>query len=225
MAFLRLIARAVAEGLAPVPLLALLKHPLAAGGAAPAIFRAWARALDKDVLRGPRPATFGGAPAELLAALDEALAPLQNAMAGPPLPLRALIEAHVAAAEALAATHETDGAARLWAGEAGEAAAERIADLMDGGGALDAVSGIDYPALFDALTEDAVVRPGHGRHARLHVWGLLEARLQHADVIVLGGLNEGAWPPEARANPWMSRPMMRDFGLPLPERRIGADRA
>ena len=38
--FLRLLARAVAEGLAPVALLALLKHPLAAAGLAPAACRA-----------------------------------------------------------------------------------------------------------------------------------------------------------------------------------------
>ncbi len=65
------------------------------------------------------------------------------------------------------------------------------------------------------------VRPRFGRHPRLNVWGLLEARLQHADVVILGGLNEGSWPPQVGASPWMSRPMMRDFGLPVPERRIG----
>ena len=59
------------------------------------------------------------------------------------------------------------------------------------------------------------------RHPRLQIWGLLEARLQHADRIILGGLNEGTWPPEAHADAWMSRPMREKFGLPLPERRIG----
>jgi ATP-dependent helicase/nuclease subunit B len=49
----------------------------------------------------------------------------------------------------------------------------------------------------------------------------LEARLQHADRLILGGLNEGCWPPEPAADPWMSRPMRQSFGLPLPERRIG----
>ena len=42
-----------------------------------------------------------------------------------------------------------------------------------------------------------------------------------ADVLILGGLNEDTWPPEAHANPWMSRPMLAQFGLPLPERRVG----
>ncbi|MCK4940119.1 MAG: PD-(D/E)XK nuclease family protein, partial [Rhodospirillaceae bacterium] len=56
---------------------------------------------------------------------------------------------------------------------------------------------------------------------RLFIWGLLEARLQRCDVTILGGLNEGAWPGEAKPSPWMSRPMQKQFGLPLPERRIG----
>jgi len=38
---------------------------------------------------------------------------------------------------------------------------------------------------------------------------------------VLGGLVEGVWPPETRADPWLSRPMRHALGLDLPERRIG----
>ncbi|MBV8158298.1 MAG: hypothetical protein JO278_11610, partial [Dyella sp.] len=54
-AFLRLLAHAIADGLAPVPLLALLKHPLAGAGVAPAACRAHARELELRCLRGPRP--------------------------------------------------------------------------------------------------------------------------------------------------------------------------
>ena len=39
--------------------------------------------------------------------------------------------------------------------------------------------------------------------------------------MVLGGLTEGVWPPETRADPWLSRPMRQALGLDLPERRIG----
>src|SRR5207244_7500251 len=56
---------------------------------------------------------------------------------------------------------------------------------------------------------------------QLHVYGLLESRLQSSDRVVLGGLVEGVWPPEARADPWLSRPMRHALGLDLPERRIG----
>src|SRR5579872_2360398 len=53
--FLRLVLTVAEENLAPVPLLAALKHPLAAGGREPAAFRALARQLEIAVLRGPRP--------------------------------------------------------------------------------------------------------------------------------------------------------------------------
>jgi ATP-dependent helicase/nuclease subunit B len=32
---------------------------------------------------------------------------------------------------------------------------------------------------------------------------------------------EGVWPPETRADPWLSRPMRHELNLDLPERRIG----
>ncbi len=53
--FLRLVLNAAAENLAPLPLLSLLKHPLAACGLAPARFRELARRLEIAALRGPRP--------------------------------------------------------------------------------------------------------------------------------------------------------------------------
>ncbi len=56
MVFLRALAVMVAERFAPVPLLACLKHPLAAAGTARDAFRAHVRTLDRLVLRGPRPA-------------------------------------------------------------------------------------------------------------------------------------------------------------------------
>ena len=39
--------------------------------------------------------------------------------------------------------------------------------------------------------------------------------------MVLGGLVEGAWPPESRTDAWLSRPMRQQLGLDLPERRVG----
>ena len=54
--FLRLAAEAVSEGLSPVPLLSLLKHPLAAAGLAAAECRSRARRLELRALRGPSPA-------------------------------------------------------------------------------------------------------------------------------------------------------------------------
>ena len=231
-AFLRLNARMIAEGVAPVPLLAALKHPLAAGGQAPTAWRRRVRAMEKAILRGPRPAPgFDGLRAALekgdgairpwLEELEAAAAPFVALMARPTADLRKLLQAHVAFAEWLAATDDQDGAARLWSGEAGAQAARFVAGLLEAAPALSPVSPAHYPALLDALMEEHVVRPPFGRHPRLQIWGPLEARLQHADCMILGGLNEGNWPPAAAGDPWMSRPMRADFGLPPPELRIG----
>ncbi|MCW5698795.1 MAG: double-strand break repair protein AddB, partial [Rhodospirillales bacterium] len=231
-ALVRLKARKGTEALAPVPLLAALKHPLAAGGLPPQTFRSLVRRLEKSKLRGPRPAPgiagLASAIADdetdlrhLVRLLATALDPFLNVQERPLIPFADLLHAHVAATEALAKTDRDPGRARLWSGDAGEALAGFVAELGEAANDFDAMSPRDYPALLDALIATRVVRPRYGRHPRLFIWGPLEARLQRADVMILGSLNEESWPPKAVVSPWMSRPMMQEFGLPLPERRIG----
>src|SRR5258705_7905823 len=83
------------------------------------------------------------------------------------------------------------------------------------------LAGLDYASVFGALAAGIVVRPAFGRHPRLAIWGLVEARLQHADLLILGGLNEGSWPGPAEHDPWMSRQMRRQFRVAVPERSVG----
>ena len=56
---------------------------------------------------------------------------------------------------------------------------------------------------------------------RLSILGLLEARLLRPGTIILGGLNEGKWPRQPDAGPWLNRPMRELFAMPQPERQIG----
>ena len=58
-------------------------------------------------------------------------------------------------------------------------------------------------------------------HPLCMIWGTLEARVQGADLLILGGLNEGSWPEAARPDPWLNREMRLAAGLLLPERRVG----
>ena len=235
--FLRATVALLDEAAAPLPFLAALKHPLAAGGFAPGAFKALVRRIELAVLRGPRPppglgglraalaATRGdprtGDDARWLGALEDAAAPFAAALASPRATIATLLAAHVRLAEFLATSAEQPGAARLWAGEAGEVAAAFVHELGEAGGALPRLRGATYRGLFDELMAPRVVRPRYGRHPRLHIWGPLEARLQHADLLILGGLNEGGWPADPPADPWMSRPMRAALGLPAPECRIG----
>jgi ATP-dependent helicase/nuclease subunit B len=244
--FLRLVVRAVADRLAPVPLLAMLKHPFAALGVSPASCRAAARALEGDCLRGPRPAaglsglrlalnqSRGGptpAAVDLLARLEAALLPLLRLTGGytaqPPADLlRALAET----AEAMAATDKADGHGRLWSGEEGEALASTLAEALLALRTVPDISPAVLPGLLDALLEGKVVRSrrairgldaGAIIHPRITIWGLVEARLQSAEVVVLGGLVEGVWPPAPEPGPWLSRRMRAEAGLPSPEEMIG----
>ncbi|MEQ8814727.1 MAG: double-strand break repair protein AddB [Thalassobaculum sp.] len=238
-AFLRLVADLAAGQAAPVPLLAALKHPLAAGGRSRDSFLRLVRRLERRVLRGPRPGPGIDGLRRAVAGLEDKLAderagllvwlddldarldPLLALLAEPSVPAAEVAAAHARAAEALAASAEESGADRLWRGDAGEALARLFDELRDALEVLDAIPGRSWPGLFEALLEGRAVRPRWGAHPRLHILGALEARLQRFDRVVLGGLNEGTWPAEPAPDPWMSRPMRRDFGLPALERRIG----
>ncbi|MGX7707033.1 double-strand break repair protein AddB [Methylobacterium sp. Gmos1] len=80
----------------------------------------------------------------------------------------------------------------------------------------------DYPAFFTALARERVVsRRNLDPHPRLRILGLLEARLLSVDRVVLGGLDEGVWPPKAETDAFLNRPMRHRVGLPSPERRLG----
>ncbi|MGH7045851.1 MAG: double-strand break repair protein AddB [Stellaceae bacterium] len=228
--FLRLLLDLAASELAPVPMLAALKHPLSAGGLAPSVFRELTRALEAAIL-GPRPAPgFAGLRAAIgsrrrlhrfVDRLQSCLGPLPGLLAAKAVPLALLVTTHIEAAERLAASDAETGAARLWCEAAGESAARFCYELIEAARDFPALPGHHYPALFEALVASAIVRPAFGRHPRLAIWGLVEGRLQQADLVVLGGLNEGTWPAPAAPDPWMSRQMRRAFNIAVPERAIG----
>src|SRR3546814_17599147 len=66
---------------------------------------------------------------------------------------------------------------------------------------LDALGEVDpaeLPALLVHMMDEVAVRPPAGGHPRLAIYGLIEARLQRADLLILGSLNEGVWGSEER---------------------------
>jgi ATP-dependent helicase/nuclease subunit B len=224
-------AAAAAERFAPVPLLALLKHPLVKAGAERLDWLDGVRQLDLT-LRGPRPAAgLAGLSAHLADqsgrdAGTRARAHAWWGTAAPLLqPLEAAFEAESGFAGLLAALREAvsllagDGA---WSGPAGRAAADLLADLEEAAGqGPERASARQAPAMIERLMAPVAVRPPFGQHPRIFVWGLIEARLQHADLMVLGGLNEGVWPALPAPDPWLAPRLRADLGLPSLERRIG----
>jgi ATP-dependent helicase/nuclease subunit B len=240
--FLRLLAAALTEGLAPVPLLAVLKHPLAAAGLSPAACRQAARTLELACLRGPRPGAglaglrravdnAGADPVarDLLARMGAGMEPALRMAASVRAAPGELMESLIAAAENLARSDTESGPARLWAAEEGEALAIRLAAALAALPVLPDQPRGTLPGLLDALLEGGVVRSRRalrggeqqGEHPRVFIWGLLEARLQTVDVMVLGGLAETVWPPATDPGPWLSRPMRSAVGLVSPEEAVG----
>jgi ATP-dependent helicase/nuclease subunit B len=229
--FLRLLARAAVSEYAPLPLISLLKHPLAAGGLPPGQFRDLGRRLETRALRGPRPGPgFGGIKYRLETApqglrdfverLELLLRPLtMGEFVSPATALRLLAEA----GEALAKTDELPGAAVLWAGEAGIALSDLLLDMFGALADLPDMAQADLPDLLDAVLAGVVVRRPRVKdgHPRIAIWGIQEAALQSVDLAVLGGLVEGVWPSPAEPGPWLSRPMRKAAGLPSPELKIG----
>ncbi len=72
-----------------------------------------------------------------------------------------------------------------------------------------------------ALMSGYAVRPAAPGREDIAIWGLLEARLQNPDLLILAGLNETIWPEAADPGPWLSRGMRLAAGLEPPERRHG----
>jgi ATP-dependent helicase/nuclease subunit B len=214
------LAEAAAQRFAPLALLALLKHPLV---------RAdnrlhWldgVRALDR-ALRGPRPPAGldglapEGTAAEFWAEARPVLEPVGHTFDSGAQPLAGFIACLREAAQTLCGD-------ALWSGPAGRAAADFIADLEAEAGAGPAlVEPTEMPALLRTLLDEVPVRipPGLG-HPRLAIYGLIEARLQTADLMVLGGLNEGVWPGRPAPDPWLAPRIRTALGLSGLERRIG----
>jgi ATP-dependent helicase/nuclease subunit B len=156
----------------------------------------------------------------LIGDLARALAPLANVSKAAHGFAR-LAHLHREVVEHLSA--DEDGEILAFNGPDGEAllAAFDSEALRDG--ALDRLDvRIDeYGELFETAFFSRTVRRAEKPYALLHIYGQLEARLSHCQRVILGGLTEGVWPPDARSDPWLSRPMRRQIGLDLPERRIG----
>jgi ATP-dependent helicase/nuclease subunit B len=65
------------------------------------------------------------------------------------------------------------------------------------------------------------VRPPWGGHPRIAIYGLLEARMARADLVICGGLVEGVWPASPAPDPLLPPTVLRALGVPGADFRIG----
>lgn len=223
--FLKMVAGLSASSMQSTHILGLMRHPLFRLHA-PLEHRNQAIseleiALRQDFvphndLRQFRPDHSFPILADTLAALTPILQDKQT------LPLDEWIKRHIEAAEILATSPSLSGVDLLWRNDEGEAASRLLLSLYEAAKPHDfAITAKDYSFFIDALLEQVTIRPSYGTHPRLTILSNIEARLQHADLVILAGLNETVWPMQIKPDTWLSRPMQRDIGFGSPDRRIG----
>ncbi|TKD50498.1 double-strand break repair protein AddB [Sphingomonas baiyangensis] len=226
------IAETLAQRFAPTALLALLKHPLVASGDERLAWLEGVRSLDL-ALRGPRPAPGLEGIEAHLAQGDRRTARIRAAAAAwwpearerlaPIARLAAIDTADMPAMAAMlreAATALAGDAA--WSRTEGRAAADLLAALeTEGADGPRQIAPDDLLPMLRLLLDEIAVRPAQGGHPRLAIYGLIEARMQRADLMILGGLNEGVWPAAPAPDPWLAPRIRAELGLAGLERRIG----
>lgn len=218
-----LLAEVAANGPDPANLVAAFGHPLMRGhdGEARRDWLKGLRAFDRR-LRGPAPAPGmeplrkAAAKAEVAAWWAEAeglLAPLLD------------WPREIALADALTRLADAaEGFAQtlVWEREDGRALGTMIEDLRgqaEAAGTL--VETADLAGILRDAMEAVAVRPGYGGHPRVAIYGLLEARMARADLVICGGLNEGSWPQPPGADALLAPAILRALGVPGAEFRIG----
>lgn len=241
--FLILSLEAALEQFAPVKLMALCKHAYFQIGHDLGELTAAIEILDY-ALRGPKPAPGLSALKDHIAAhhklseqeqakalaliekLETPYGPLCTLISGssaihPAQGLRTVLKL----CEELTHAPNMPGPQRLWSGPAGNAASNFFSGLLPEAGALPELTGVhkgrELLGILAHFMTQVQIRTPYGVHPRLRILGQIEARMINADLVIMGGLNEGTWPPEAPVDPWMSRPMRRAFGLPSAERGTG----
>jgi ATP-dependent helicase/nuclease subunit B len=224
---LRHVAGLFGQRLSAETLLTLLKHPLTATGADRGLHLLLSRDLELHLRRkGP---AFPTGPDLIAWAKDEAAVSWATALAGlldrldqiGVRPLCDHITHHRSLTEGLARGTGPLGSGALWAENAGINALAVMTDLAAEAAFGADMSPQDYNSLFTAILNQGEVRDPAQPHPHIMIWGTLEARVQGADLVIMGGLNDGSWPKLPNPDPWLNREMRQKAGLLLPDRQIG----
>lgn len=224
--FLRQVAGLVTETPSFAALLALLKHPLTGSGGDRGQHLLATRELELFARHDGRPVPDPATLRDWGARTDRSdwVAWLLQCLAhrlGPGADLADHLARHRGAAEAWAGG-PAEGDHALWDAEAGAIARAEMDGLAHAAPHAPPVPPRAYRALIESvLSEAEPVREAAASHPNISIWGTLEARVQGAELVVLGSLNEGTWPAAPAPDPWLNRKLRREAGLLLPERQIG----
>lgn len=233
--FLRHVAELFCRPLTADALLTLLKHPLTHDGASAEAGRGdhlrHTRDFELDLRRNgppfPDAASFEafGSTRDLTSGwIDWLSRNFADQQMTAPLDLTDWVALLRGRAEAIAAGSQRLAAGEsgtLWDKKAGIEALKVFANLEAEATHGGEMSARDFADLLSAILSQGEVRDRDTPYGSIMIWGTLEARVQGADLVILGGLNEGSWPEAAKPDPWLNRQLRHQAGLLLPERRIG----
>ena len=155
-------------------------------------------------------------------ALDDVVTRLQTAGAAffslintnTPQSFSSLIDAHISFLEAVCATPDELGSKRLWRHEDGASAARSLTQIRSFAQHMPPMSGADYADVLQGLLPHVNVRPADNGHPCLKIVSPEQAMLQKADIVIVGGVNDGQWPRGQAHNPWLSADMLKQLGIP-----------
>ncbi|WP_417250083.1 double-strand break repair protein AddB [Celeribacter sp.] len=115
----------------------------------------------------------------------------------------------------------SEDSSALWSGLDGRAMQhliDRMVHDADAGGDMSARVFEDF---FRTVLARELSRDPTPRHPNVLIWGTLEARSLDADLVILGGLNDGVWPQHPAADPWFNRELRKAAGLLSPDQMVG----
>ena len=225
-----LLARVAADEAAPVPLLALLQHPLVNGGMDRGAWLAVSREFEL-ALRGPRPAAGLGPLRRIVeqraertgdttlvawwSGVEELLRSLFECACDSDAPLADQVDCLARVAEEMCGIG-------IWAREDGRALSCFVEDVREHARAANsAIAPRDLANVLRDTMECIAVRPPYSGHTRVAIYGLIEARMTRADLVICAGLNEGVWPAAAASDALLAPGVLRALGVPGTDYRIG----
>ena len=232
---LRHIAALFVRKLDAEALLTLLKHPLTHSGAdrnQHQLFTAqFETQIRRDGLPYPDPAGLDRIAQKIIKGLKEpdgftawvswVAATFVGCERSEDSHLTTWVENHLDLAQRVVAGSVSESPEELWNRPAGKEARKIMDELVAEAEHGSVMNASDYADLAGALLATGEVRDRDAPHPLIMIWGTLEARVQGADLVILGGLNDGTWPEAPPPDPWLNRKMRVKAGLLLPERRIG----
>lgn len=230
---MRLILRAMDDRRQTRDIIVLLKHPLVARGGDRGThidltrrFEIWARAKSlAHVTTADLQRWLGKLGPDLAKKASVWVTYWARALfewpSAEPAPLSTRLARHLALAKALVAGPFSQDGSELFAKQSGQELARFVTELAAEAAHSGPLRGAEYADLIEDFLSRIEARDAVTAREDVKIWGTLEARVQSADLVILGGLNQNVWPEQPGADPWLNRAMRQEAGLRLPDRAIG----